>query len=370
MSFRPKNALAIFAFLMFSMACANAQTVRIAHYNVGLDRDGPGLLLQDILKNKDDQIAAVVKIITKLQPDILVLNGFDNDADLFALGAFAQRLRGEGLDLRHLFAPAQNSGVASGLDLNGNGYLGDGADALGFGDFWGQGAMALLSRYPIDVDGVQDFTSFLWRDMIDPSLPAKENGNPYYSAKVTAKLPLHSHGAWVVPIKTSLGKLEILVSHSTPPVFDGPEDRNGLRNADQARFWLHFLDGKIGNVSESFVAALGLNADPYDGDGAVEVVRELLQHPKVIDPHQSSIGAAQAGAGSPHETPDSEDTADWREPNPGNLRVDFILPSKTLTVIDSGVFWPAETEEGAALVDAAQAAGTRHKLVWLDVALP
>jgi hypothetical protein len=35
--------------------------------------------------------------------------------------------------------------------------------------------------------------------------------------------------------------VHFLVSHSTLPVFDGPEDRNGRRNFDEIRFWADYI---------------------------------------------------------------------------------------------------------------------------------
>ena len=43
----------------------------------------------------------------------------------------------------------------------------------------------------------------------------------------------------------------------------------------------------------------------------------------------------------------AEDTADFSEENfggPGNLRVDYVLPSKNLQIRDSGIFWPADDD--------------------------
>ncbi|NAZ18120.1 endonuclease/exonuclease/phosphatase family protein, partial [Glutamicibacter soli] len=61
------------------------------------------------------------------------------------------------------------------------------------------------------------------------------------------------------------------------------------------------------------------------------------------------------------------DTADWADADgPGNLRADYVLPSQGLTVIAAGVLWPdPETEAGAIVARA-----SRHRLVWVDLALP
>ena len=37
--------------------------------------------------------------------------------------------------------------------------------------------------------------------------------------------------------------MHFLVSHPTPPVFDGPEDRNGTRNHDEIRFLADYVAG-------------------------------------------------------------------------------------------------------------------------------
>ena len=44
------------------------------------------------------------------------------------------------------------------------------------------------------------------------------------------------------PIDVGRGRdVHFLVSHPTPPVFDGPEDRNGRRNFDEIRFWADYI---------------------------------------------------------------------------------------------------------------------------------
>ena len=59
------------------------------------------------------------------------------------------------------------------------------------------------------------------------------------------------------------------------------------------------------------------------------------------------------------------DTVHWPEPEPGALRVGYILPSADLSVAGAGVFWPVE---GAPLAEVAVRA-SRHRLIWVDIAL-
>ncbi|MEZ5459532.1 MAG: hypothetical protein R3E65_09560 [Steroidobacteraceae bacterium] len=73
----------------------------------------------------------------------------------------------------------------------------------------------------------------------------------------------------------------------------------------------------------------------------------------------------QGGANRGQAGPPGEDTADFGDTgaSPGNLRVDYVLPSRDLVVCASGVYWPAEPDAAAA----AALAATDHRLVWVDV---
>jgi hypothetical protein len=46
----------------------------------------------------------------------------------------------------------------------------------------------------------------------------------------------------------------------------------------------------------------------------------------------------------------------------GTLRLDYLLPSRTLRVADGAVFWPVQDSADAAIADASD-----HHLVWLDL---
>ena len=176
--------------------------------------------------------------------------------------------------------------------------------------------------------------------------------------------------------------VHFLVCHPTPPVFDGPEDRNGARNADEIRFWADYIAGAgyirddagtEGGLSDDarFVIAGDLNADPQDGDSMPEAIRQLLDHPLIetsVTPGSdgaATAAAAQGRANARHSGNPRFDTADFGDRAPGNLRVDYVLPSANLKTVDAGVYWPVPGEPGAALVDASD-----HRLVWIDVALP
>lgn len=341
------------AFAALSLS-ASAETLRVATYSPDLTRKGPGLLLRDLQSGKDKQIAAVVQVITTANPDILLLTDFDWDHDGLALKAFADLLRAAGADYLHLFAARPNSGMATGIDLDGDGRTGTADDAQGFGFFSGEGGMAILSRYP--VGPVTDYSGFLWRD-----LPGNLMGDAV-SPEAAAIQRLSSVAHWDAVVTVDGQPLHLLAWSATPPVFDGPEDRNGRRNHDEAAFWLtHQPDAPFVILGDS-------NLDPVDGDGRAGAMQALLA--QVQDPRPTSPGGAaapQIGANTTQKGDPALDTADWPDADgPGNMRVDYVLPSQHLTVRDAGVFWPAP---GDPMAETAVLA-SRHRLVWVDIDVP
>lgn len=352
--------LVLFLFLLpFGVG---AETVRVATFNTELSRAGPGVLLRDIERGSDPQVTHVVKVIAAIQPDVLALQSVDWDAGGRALGALADLLAEHEQAYPYRLHIRPNSGYMTDLDLDGDGRTGGPGDAHGYGAFSGQGGIALLSKFPIQQDAVQDFSSLLWRDIPGARLPEK-SGEPFPSAAAQQIQRLSSTGHWCVPIDTPYGPLAILTFQAGPPVFDGAEDRNGLRNRDEILFWRAFLDGTIGQAPQDrFVLMGGANLDPWDSDGHGQAIRTLLADGRLQDPHARSDGAQQAGSQG-HKTPDALDTVDW--PGVGRLRVDYALPSSDLIVVGSGVYWPKPGMTG----HAAATGASRHRLVWLDLQL-
>ena len=325
---------------------ATADTIRIATYNTELQRDGPGLFLRDLARGEDAQIAAVLQVIAHIDADVIALQGIDYDLTGEALSRFAKSAA-----YPHHFALRPNTGLPTGLDMDGDGLLGGPRDAQGYGRFSGQGGMAILSRFPVHRDDVQDLSALLWAESPDPTLPTV-NGAPFPSPQAQAAQRLSTTGHWVVPIETPFGAFDLLTFHASPPVFDGPEDRNGKRNRDEIRLWQHLLDGRVGQpITAPFVIAGDANLDPKDGSGLHQTIRDLLSDQRLID--LSPRGHS------------GTDTVDWTDPVPGDLRVSYILPSTHWRVVDSGVLWPAPDDALAPVV----ATASRHRVVWADLAL-
>lgn len=263
----------------------------------------------------------------------------------------AESLEAAGAVYPHMRALEPNAGRPTGLDLDGDGRTYRARDAQGYGLFRGNGGMALLSRHP--VGEVRDFTDMLWADLPDS---AAASVTPPEALDVLA---LHSVGAWDVEILTPSGPFHVLASHASAPVFDGPEDRNGLRNADEIRFWSLYLDGWTPTgaafEAEHFAIMSTLNVDPQRGEGRQSALRTLLDHPRLraVAPDSPSAGTA---------------TADWDDPDPGDLRVDYILPAQSVEVVASGVMWPSEEEPIMGISADTATAASDHRLVWMDIA--
>lgn len=329
--------------------------MRIATYHTSLNRAGPGLLLRDILKGEDPQITAVAQVITHARPDIILLLGFDYDYNGMALATFADVLAAQGLSYPHRLALRPNTGMATGLDLDGNARLGEARDAMGWGRFSGEGGMALMSRHPFGP--AVDYSAFLWRDL--PGTLSED------SPEVSAIQRLSTTSHWQVPVLLPGNRqITLFAYHATPPVFDGPEDRNGRRNHDETAFWLRLLDGDLAFPPPDGPFALmgNSNLDPADGDGRRAVMAALLAHPAVQDPGPRGTSAHKDNT---HSGDSALDTALF-DKGLGGLRTDLVLPSADLAVTGAGVVWPPDQDPLAATI----ATASNHRLVWVDVALP
>jgi hypothetical protein len=363
--------LALCLFIIAAPLRADDEALRLAVFTVEMDRTGPGLLLRD-LRRGDEQADAVARVIAHADPDVILLLRFDYDSGGLALAAFVDVLSAHGIDYPHAFSRHPNSGLMTDLDLDGDGRLRGPRDAQGYGLFAGHNGMAILSKLPLDTAAVRDFSGLIWRDLPGAVLPQHPDGAPFPSEEAQAGQRLSSIGHWDVPvILPGGGRLHLLAYHATPPVFDGPEDRNGLRNRDETRFWEVYLDGRLdASPPDAPVVVLGnANLDPAGGDGLGAAMVELLDHGRLQDPRPTSAGARLGGFRAMEIS--EADTVAWDAENePGNLRVDYVLPDRRLEVLGAGVVWPAPGDFANLILGAEGRAASRHRLVWVDIALP
>ena len=370
--------------------------VRFATFNASLNRGSAGALAAEVSAPGSAQPDVIAEIIQRARPDVLLVNEFDYDAGDVALDGFHDNYlmvdhgTAEAIEYLYRYTAPSNTGVFSGFDLDNSGAAGDFVpnDSFGFGFFPGQFGMAIYSMYPIDFDNVRTFQNFLWKDMPGALLPVEPDGTPWYDDAELGVFRLSSKSHWDVPIEINNGTVHFLVSHPTPPVFDGPEDRNGTRNFDEIRFWADYVhpgrsgyiyddNGSSGGLAANalFVIAGDQNSDPLDGDSIPGAIQQLLDHPKVntkvtpSSPGGVEQSALQGGANTAHLSDPAFDTADFSDFAPGNLRADYVLPRKNMAIADAGVFWPLTTDPLFPLAGTFPFPSSDHRLVWLDLSL-
>lgn len=339
---------------------------------------------------QNDQLKAAAEIIRKINPDVLVINEIDHDIDALLIGKalslnvhrFNDSYLNQGknpLLYPFIYAAPCNTGFLAGKDLDNNGMVATeadrgsrdhGGDCYGYGVYPGQYSMAILSRYPLQKENARTFQKFLWNDLPKNLIPTE-----WYSADEIEIFRLSSKSHWDIPVKIVEKNVHLLVSHPTPPVFDGDEDRNGRRNYDEIRMWVYYINndsvmiddsGTKGGLSEneSFIIVGDLNAAPQGDklETGQRAIDQLLNHERINDCGKFLVskGALYGQEAGPPKYIERR-TAGW---NGRGLRIDHLLPSKDLKVVNGGVYWPDSTidADGAAIAKKA----SDHRLIWLD----
>ncbi|MDY6886008.1 MAG: endonuclease/exonuclease/phosphatase family protein, partial [Pseudomonadota bacterium] len=346
-------------------------------------------VLQHVLSTGEyPQVKNIAEIIQRVNPDILLLNEFDYIADKrIGIEAFMENYLNvsqqglEPVDYPYTYVAPVNTGEPTTFDLDNNGKAeGFGGDAYGFGLYPGQYGMALLSKYPIDVDGIRTFQKFKWHHMPHPQVPiipdengSVDNGTPWYDVNEWAALRLSSKSHWDVPIKVGDKTVHVLAMHPTPPNFDGNEDRNGKRNFDEIRLMADYLSPDKGayiyddrgekvslETNTRFVLLGDFNAADIGNKHREGVIEQLTEHPLV---NNDIIPTSAGGAGASGAKFSNRFTAYW------GARADYVLPSRYgFDVNDAGVFWPAKTSDLYRLVKDREASSD-HRLVWISLSL-
>ena len=377
-------------------ADGGGETVRFATFNASLNRNSVGQLVADLSAPGNVQAGVIAEIVQRTRPDVLLINEFDFDDAGEALRLFQENYLSLGqngatpIEYPYAFTAPSNTGIPSGFDLNNDGVVGGPDDAFGFGFFPGQFGMAVFSQYPIDYDAVRTFQLFRWADMPGALLPVDPaTGDSWYSEAELEVFRLSSKSHWDVPVDIGGSTVHFLVSHPTPPVFDGDEDRNGTRNHDEIRLWADYVTPGAGGYiyddaggtgglrpGSKFVIAGDQNSDPLDGDSIPGSIQLLLDNPRVnttVTPDSDGAVEAtllQGGANTTHLSDPRFDTADFSDSAPGNLRADYVLPSRNLRIADAGVFWPVQADPLFRLTGVFPFPSSDHRLVWVDVMVP
>ncbi len=376
------------------------QRLRVATFNI------EDLRTEELTDPESVRARAAAAILQRLRPDVLVLNEIAYDQE----GApgwregqdpgvnarrfsenFLARSQGQGLEPLRMdsFMAPVNTGIASGFDLDNDGSirteypplppLGQdsrspagrayGGDCWGFGTYPGQYAMAILVGESLEIEraDVRTFRKLPWASMpgaLEPVDP--DSGEKWYSSEEWAQFRLASKSLWDIPVRLSNGaRVHFLLSHPTPPAFDGPEKRNQKRNHDEIRFWADYLDGADYIVDDAgvpgglaqatpFVIVGDLNADPSKGRSLDNPIRKfVLDNPRV---RGEFVPVAEAPEPGDQGSLDRADTASW------GMRVDYVLPSVEIEILGGQVVRPERTPDKSSQV-------SDHFVVYLDLSV-
>ncbi|WP_114325080.1 endonuclease/exonuclease/phosphatase family protein [Candidatus Colwellia aromaticivorans] len=396
-----KLLVLIFCSLVISskgMTIETPTNLRVATFNVSMEalnyaektKQGATKIkrneLTHALQNDNQQIKNIAEIIQRVNPDIILLNEFDRvDDSATNIRYFINKYLGKSqrnqqtINYPYFYQGAVNTGVKVNSDLNHDGRSNQlPTDAHGFGHFIGHFGMVLLSKYPIDEKAIRTFQKFKWHNMPNALKPINpETNQPWYTEETWKALRLSSKSHWDIPISINDETIHILASHPTPPVFDGPENRNGNRNHDEIRFWFDYINTKQGDyiyddnhhkgalkANERFIIIGDQNASRVEGDAVITKTSQgiiaLLSSDKIQDSLPTSLGGKYHSSDNINGI---HHTADWR------MRADYVLPSTFGFIIkQSGVFWPQQDEDTYRLIKNRQASSD-HRLVWVDVEL-
>lgn len=375
------------------VAHAADQSVRVATFNI-LELTAKKLEAVDAKgQGNHPQLLKAAEILQRIRPDIVLINEIDYDgptedkpasdrphAALLFLNRYLKvAQQGQApLDYPHLFYQPVNTGVLTGLDLDNDGRTDGPADAYGFGRYPGQYGMVLLSRFPLVADQARTFRLFRWIDMPGALIPDGESKKPaYLSATEVKNFRLSSKSHWDVPVRIGDRKIHFLCSHPTPPVFDGAEDVNGRRNFDEIRLWADYIAGgekaaylrddrgQAGGLAagSDFIVVGDLNSDPIRSEATYgkSAIQQLLDLPQLSDPRPARNLPGQTPSDAGVTDPDQFKTSHFG-------RLDYVLPSRSLKVKASGVFYPPKDHELRRLTERPDPASD-HDLVWVDLDL-
>lgn len=361
-----------------------SNVIRVATFNVSMEADNYPMPSGSLAKKRGlehalasgtfQQINTIAEIIQHVRPDIILLNEFDYiSLPSRGIELFKKRYLEVGqnrmapITYPYVYLKPVNTGVPTNLPN------GSRLPHYGFGKYPGQYGMVLLSKFPIQCSKARTFKNFLWKDMPNNLMPLNDDGSSWYGEKATNIMRLSSKSHWDIPLDVRGRVIHILASHPTPPVFDGPENRNGRRNHDEIRFWKDYLAQagseymyddrgiKGGFKGDSFVILGDMNASPVEGDAFPGAITQLLEQSRVLSYQApTSLGGQENKPNSPHAL---THTAEW------GLRADYVLPSANFTISDSGVFWPS-TYQNAAQLMSNRNTSSDHRLVWVDIELP
>ena len=218
----------------------------------------------------------------------------------------------------------------------------------------------------------------------DPATPAPAD---WYSPEELDVFRLSSKSHWDLPIRIGRETVHFLVSHPTPPVFDGPEDRNGTRNFDEIRFWADYVrggrraayiyddEGRYGGLrSRRAVRDRRATRTPTRStatrcparSSSCSTTRGSTPAPTDQRGRGRGLRSCRARQRDPR-SPSKYDTADFAEPPGQPARRLRAARASDMRIEDSAVFWPVQADPLFRLTGVFPFPSSDHRLVWVDV---
>lgn len=383
---------------------------------------------EHLLAERVIQIRNIAAIIQRNRPDVLLLTEFNNDGtgtDMTALQGFQDNYLGvaqslNSVDGGDMLEPihypfvhnyATNTGLLPDdptLDFgNDGGKRPNGAH--GFGFYHGHYGFALMSKFKVDTANTRTFQKLKWAAMPgetvptipsadDPDHPCKAEdlpagmacGDPWYTDAEwqTIRLSSKNHVDAPIIIPTARGNkvIHALMSHPTPAAFDPIARHNHYRNGAENKLWVSYLNNESwliddkgnsgGFTGTNFVIMGDLNADPAFSDSKDYGIRDLMDHPKVNHEVSHSTGSfVPTSEGARKEDNTQGHPYPQTRTSTFGTRVDYAVPSTSLEVVNTGVYWQAEGQPGRLLFNdprvgergSDKEVSSDHRFVWVTV---
>ncbi len=336
-----------------------ASELRFATFNASLNRAAAGDLVRDLSTPDNAQAAAIAETIQRTDPDVVLLI---NEFDYVEGGRAAELFRDNYLEVGHngaapvdypyYFVAPVNTGVPSGFDLNNNGTVGGRRRRLRLravpraSTAWSS-TRSTRSR-PTTSAPSSTSSGRTCRAPLLPDDPATRGAGrlvlPRGARRLPAlvEVPLGRPDQGARPQARPLPRLAPDAAHlrrrrgpqrHPQPRRDPLLGRlrraaaGGRRTSTTTRGGPAASAAGRTSSSPATRTPTPSTATPYD-----DAIHQLLDHPRIQDPHPTSAGAVEAtlrdgGANLTHEGPAAEDTADFADTQPGNLRADYVLPA-------------------------------------------
>ena len=253
------TALAALLLAPASAAAPPDADVRFATFNASLNRNFAGQFVSDISTPNNVQAKNAAETIQRVRPDVLLINEFDFDAAGDALRLFQDNYLSIGqsgaapIVYPYRYAAESNTGHPVRIRPEQQRRDRRAGRRVRLRLLPGTVRHGRLLDVPDRPDRDPDLPEVPLEGHAgqrscpdDPATPAPAD---WYSPAEQNVFRLSSKSHWDLPILVGGKVVHFLTSHPTPPVFDGPEDRNGTRNYDEIRFWADYITpGKSGYI--------------------------------------------------------------------------------------------------------------------------